>query len=161
MEEEAPLLTAHFRVTPPTVSALYEALLGRPTAQKKNTKNQIVASFSLLELPRASADGTRLRGLRLQPLGDAGQVKRVGASPPHDRRVVSRELGFRRAAVERRAADAAHVVARVPRPVGHRLPRENLHAQPGWRLHSHDSLCWGTRCCCLSRGLGRSLWCWS
>jgi len=56
---------------------------------------------------------------------DALQVEGVGADTPHHRRVVSRVLAIRGAAVKGHAADAAHVVAcrkagRRPRRVGQR-----------------------------------------
>ena len=95
-----------------------------------------VAGVELFELPRASADGTPLFRLRVEPLGDALQVEGVSALTPHHGAVVARELGVGRARVEGDATDAAHVVliARVPRPDAHRLPLADVHYQASLAL---------------------------
>lgn len=86
----------------------------------------------LFEFPGPAADGAPLLPLRVEPLGDALQVKGVPALPPHHRAVVARELCVRRTRVERHATDAAHVVlvARVPRPHPHGLSIERARAVP-------------------------------
>jgi hypothetical protein len=83
------------------------------------------------KLPRTPAKRAPLLALRPQPSRDALQVERVRARAPHDGRVVPGELGVRWRAVERRAADAAHIVAGVPRPGGDGAPVLHLDAKLG------------------------------
>ena len=82
------------------------------------------------ELPGPSAEGALLLGLCAEPVVDARQVVRVVALAPHHGAVVARELGVGGTAVKGAAADAAHVVTRVPRPRRHRVPAGDVDAQP-------------------------------
>ena len=83
----------------------------------------VLGRRQLLKLPCAAADGAPLLRLRVEPAGDALQVKRVSALAPDHGGFVAGELGIGRARVERDAADAAHVVlvTGVPRPHPDRL----------------------------------------
>ena len=82
---------------------------------------------SSLELPVAPAEGAALLCLRRQPLGDALQVEGVAADAPDHWAVLPRVFAIGRAAIEGHAADATHVIARVPCPGGNSTPVVDLH----------------------------------
>lgn len=82
-----------------------------------------------LVLPRPPAHGALLLRTGCQPLLNALQMERVAARAPHDGAVIAGVLALGRAAVKGRAADAAHVVACVPRPGRDRMPLLDLHGE--------------------------------
>lgn len=82
---------------------------------------------SHFELPGPPANRAALLVLRLgpEPFCDALQVEGVATGAPHDWAVVPRVLALWGAAIKRVPADAAHVVACVPRPHAYCMPLLN------------------------------------